>query len=220
MKHPLKTFTAGLMLCILSTAAHATDTAECELLLVQVLQVEGAEAEAQIASYRPATKFIKSVQDDIPGHITQVEGQDIRAIMCTRNEVIPTQSDYTVMSTGIPFILSQDFDSPDTDSLTMYWKDGKIEHVYKGYPLSEEAQAILDTRLTEFSDRGLSASAHEAADVAAKIKEKTKLRDEKARMQDTSAAPAEEEADVISTSSSPRTLSGTPPIQTEIEIVE
>ena len=59
------------------------------------------------------------------------------------------------MATGVPFVLSQDFDSTDTDSLTVFWKDGAFDYVYKGYPLSDEAQSLLEERLADFTARGL-----------------------------------------------------------------
>lgn len=155
MKTPIKIFTAVTLFCMAALPAQAADGSDCELLLMQIIPAEDGSGEAQIASYRPAKAFLTSLHDDIPGHMTQVDGLDIQAVMCRRNEIIPAHSDYAVMATGIPFILSQDFDSPDTDSLTLYWKDGKIEHVYKGYPLSDEAEAILETRLAGFSKRGI-----------------------------------------------------------------
>lgn len=217
MTQLLKTLTSGLALCALSTAAQAADMSECEVLLIQVVQAENENTEGQIAFYRPATDFLQSLEDDIPGHITQVDGQNIQALLCRRNDVIPAPSDYNVMSTGLPFILSQDFDSTISDSLTTYWKDGKIEHVYKGNPLSNDVEAILVTRLAEFSARGLSASALEAADVAAQIKAKIESRDQNPPVENTELAA--ETGDVISTNSRPRSLSDTF-IQTEIESLD
>ena len=225
MKHLLKTLAAGLTICALSNAAHAEDFSECEVLLVQIIQADDATGEAQIASYRPAENFLKSVQDDVPGHMTQIDGQNIQAIMCTRNEVIPTKSDYVVMSTGLPFILSQDFDSADTDSLTTYWKDGKIEHVYKGYPLSEEAQNILDTRLADFTKRGLSASARETAEIAAKIKAKNEITEKNELEQASALVPEVEDVIVTNTKTRDETVLDTQTetdtaMQTEIESEE
>lgn len=151
----IKPFIAAFGLCALSHAAQANDLSDCEVLLLQVIETDAKAGEAQIASYVPADAFLKSIRDDAPGHVTEIEGQKIRALMCRRNDVIPTASDYDIMATDIPFILSQDFDSSDTDSLTIFWKDGQFEHVYKGYPLSSEAQTLLDKRLTDFSNRGL-----------------------------------------------------------------
>ena len=224
MTHNLKALTSGLALCALLTAALsatalAADMSDCEVLLIQIVQAADEDAQAQIVSYRPAENFLKSIEDGVPGHMTQIDGQNIKALLCRRNDVIPAQSDYAVMSTGLPFILSQDFDSTVSDSLTTYWKDGKIEHVYKGNPLTEDTQAILDARLAEFSARGLSASAHEAADIAAKIKAKTDLNDQTPDVKDTTPA-AQVKDDVISTNSRSHIISDTHPIQTEIETLD
>ena len=215
MKHPLKTLAAGVAVLAISNAAHAADFSKCEVLLVQIIQADDATSEARIASYRPAENFLKSVQDDIPGHMTQIDGQNIQAILCSRNEVIPAESDYAVISAGIPFILSQDFDSTDTDSLTIYWKDGKIEHVYKGYPLSEEAQSILDTRLAAFSERGLSATAHETAEIAAKIKAKNELTKQQNLSKISTPTPEAEDIIVTNTGTRDKTRAHT---QIEIEV--
>lgn len=164
MKHLLKTGALGLVLCGAAQPAQADDMTACELLLVQVVDIEDKTREAQIATYHSAADFILSIQDDTPGHITHIDGVAIQALMCRRNDIIPANSDYAAISTGIPFILSQDFDSSDTDSLTLYWMDDKIEHVYKGYPLSNEADALLNARLEEFSQRGLNDWARQSAD--------------------------------------------------------
>lgn len=155
MRHLTKTLSISLALCAASHTAQAADMSACEILLVQVMPAENVETEAPSILFRSAENFVNSVQDSLIGHITQVDGHNIQALMCERNDIIPTSSDYPFVATGIPFVLSQDFDSTDTDSLTLFWKDDKVEHVYKGYPISEEAQAILDTRLAGFTKRGL-----------------------------------------------------------------
>lgn len=164
MKHLLKTATLTLAACAFSQSAFAGDTSDCELLIVQIIEHQNGEGQAQIPSYIPAEEFLTSLDDDAPGHLTEYAGHKIQAVMCRRNDVIPAHEDYIILSTGIPFILSQDFDSSDTDSLTMYWKDDAIQHVYKGYPLSEEAEAILETRLAGFSKRGLNKWAKKSAE--------------------------------------------------------
>jgi len=137
-------------------AAWADNVAHCEILLTEIVTEENSDVKTQIASYRPAVGFLASLYDDeTDQHMTHVDNYPIRAVLCRRNDVIPAESDYNIMATGIPFILSQDFDSPDTDSLTLYWKDGAFDYVYKGHPLSEDSQSALDTRLTDFSERGI-----------------------------------------------------------------
>ena len=133
------------------------DYADCEILLMEVIKDKDVNGQTQVATYRAATDFIGSVFDDKIDPILDISGSPIRAVLCQRNDVIPTEKDYAPMSTGVAFILSQDFDSTDTDSLTMFWKEDKFQHVYKGHPLSEDSQAILDTRLEDFSERGVMA---------------------------------------------------------------
>jgi len=178
MKHLLKTVTLTLAASAFSHSAFAEKPSDCELLIVQIIEHKNGEGQAQIPSYIPAEDFLSSLDDDTTGHMTEFAGHKIQAVMCRRNDVIPAHEDYAILSTGIPFILSQDFDSPDTDSLTMYWKNDAIQHVYKGYPLSEEAEAILETRLADFSKRGLNEAAQQAAEKA-KAQKQAKLAKEK-----------------------------------------
>ena len=206
MKPFSKILAALLPLTALAQMAQAAETADCQILITEPLEVKGAPGEAIVASYFPAKDFIASAKDDAPEHISALNGQKIRALMCTRNDVIPAESDYDFLATGIPFVLSQDFDSPDTDSLTLYWKDGQIEHVYKGHPLSDEAQGILDSRLAAFSQNGLNPWARELAaeaEVQAKLEaqaaaENAKMEEDKTQLSPASTA-IETDAEVINT---------------------
>lgn len=139
----------------LAPAAWADNVAHCEALIMQIVEDETGAGEAQIASYRPAVHFLASLYDEEDGHLDHMNGFPIRAIMCRRNSVLPAETDYPILATGLPFILSQDFDSSETDSLTMFWKDGVLDYVYKGHPLSDIDQALLDSRLADFSEQGL-----------------------------------------------------------------
>lgn len=150
--------TAAFML--LATPVSAEDAPregfeDCEILLMEVIADKDVNGRTQVATYLPAADFVKSVFDEKVDPILAIDDNPIVALLCQRNDVIPTEADYAPMSTGVAFILSQDFDSSDTDSLTVYWKDDAFQHVYKGYPLSDESQSILDARLSEFSDRGI-----------------------------------------------------------------
>lgn len=144
----------GLALAMSSTA-WADNVAHCEVLLVQNIEDPELGGTMQITAYHPAVSFIASVYDEDPEHKTQIEGHTIRALLCQRNDLIPAETDYPMMATGIPFVVSQDFDRTDTDSLTVFWKDGAFDYVYKGHPLSDEAQSDLEARLADFTARGL-----------------------------------------------------------------
>jgi len=145
MKRHFKSALFALALGATASNAYAAETSDCELLLVQIIQSHDGNGEAQVPSYVPAEEFMASLEDDKPGHMTEHLDHKIQAVMCRRNDILPRLEDYTILATGIPFILSQDFDSSDTDSLTLYWKDEAIQHIYKGYPLSEEAESVLET---------------------------------------------------------------------------
>jgi len=141
MRLNLKSLLLGIALGTMASNTYAAETPVCELLLVQIIQSPDGKGEAQVPSYIPAAEFLATLDDDKPGHMTDYLGHKIQAVMCRRDDIIPTKEDHAILATGIPFILSQDFDSTDTDSLTLYWKDETIQHVYKGYPLSEEAES-------------------------------------------------------------------------------
>ena len=152
----MKKLSLGLAAALIFTpAAWADNVAHCEILLLQTVAAENGAGEAQIATFTPAVTFLASLYDDEDGHIKTVNHLPIQAVLCRRNVIIPAPSDYNILATGIPFVLSQDFDSSETDSLTVYWKDGAFDYVYKGRPLTDEEQGLLDTRLAEFSARGL-----------------------------------------------------------------
>lgn len=145
----------GCVALAIAAPAAADNVAHCEVLVMEVIKDKDVNGQAEVATFAPAVNFIKSVYDEEDGHITHIGKLPIRALMCRRNDVLPAETDYALMATGIPFVLSQDFDSSDTDSLTIYWKDGAFKHIYKGYPLSDEAQSDLDARLANFSERGI-----------------------------------------------------------------
>lgn len=145
----------GLALALgFAQTASADNVALCEALTIKAIPADNAQGEAQLATYHPAVNFFISLYDEQAGHLTEIKGLPIRAIMCRRNDVIPSETDYEILATGVPFVLSQNFDSPDSDSLTIYWKEDVLDYVHKGQPLSDEAQARLDSRLAEFTALG------------------------------------------------------------------
>ena len=105
----------------LASAAWADNVADCEVLLVQNIENPDSGGTVQITAYHPAVSFIASVYDADPEHQTQIDGHNIQALLCRRNDLIPAETDYPMMATGVPFVLSQDFDRSDTDSLTVFW---------------------------------------------------------------------------------------------------
>ncbi|WP_427454351.1 hypothetical protein [Litorimonas sp. WD9-15] len=141
--------------------------ADCEVLMMRFVADEAGNGGMQVSTYGPAEDYIASVYDDEDGHLKKLMGDPIRALLCERDDVIPVETDYALMATGIPFILSQDFDDTETDSLTIYWRHDHFDYVYKGYPLSEDTEGLLKDRLADFAgrDHGLNVKKKKGPDV-------------------------------------------------------
>lgn len=141
-------------ICLLSpAAAWAADYDSCELVIMQFIPDEDGGG-ADIASFRPAEEFLASVRDISQEPMLTIGDHPIRAIMCVRNDLVPTEDDYPVLATGVMMALSQDFDSSDSDSLTVVYQDGAFRHTYSSaYPMSDEFKQAIETRLADFSAR-------------------------------------------------------------------
>lgn len=105
------------------------------------------EPRPMIATFLPADKFVFSVFDNEPGHLSEVDGAPIRALMCTRTNVLPTEFDEKIIRTNISLHLSQNFDSPDSALLSIRTKDGKYDYEYAGPDLSAEDKTSLKSYL-------------------------------------------------------------------------
>lgn len=132
--------------CLISAfalPASADNIAACEVILMETVQEDGKDTDAQMASFRPAVDFLSSVYDDEDGYMTEIDGYKIRGVMCERPDVIPTLRDFPILATGLPFSLSQNFDSSESSLMTVYYKDDRFRHAYKGGPLPENKIAEL-----------------------------------------------------------------------------
>lgn len=130
-------------------SAYADNIAKCEIVLLESVGEDGGSA--QVASFRPAGEFISSVYDGEEGHLTESDGHKIRAVMCERSDVIPTLRDFPLLATGIPFSISENFDSSDSRLMTFYYKAGEFKHKYKGPDLMAEDQTKLDEILDVYN---------------------------------------------------------------------
>lgn len=125
----------------------------CEVLTMRYIPDEAGQGGMDLTTYAPAQDYINSVYDDDAGHISTIRGDRIRALLCERDDVLPVDADYPLLTTGVPFILSQDFDDTETDSLTIFWRKTYFDYVYKGHPLSLETETLLKSRLEAYSNR-------------------------------------------------------------------
>ena len=143
-----------------SIAATADDNiAACEVVVQQPVvssdEVKETDTEAtpMIATFIPAEDFVYSVFDGEDGHLTEVDGHPIQALMCKRRYLIPTEFDLRLIETKIPLYLSQNFDSADSDLMALYFKDDKFQYQYSGSDLNEDSQEILDVRMKALNSK-------------------------------------------------------------------
>lgn len=144
---------AALLASAIPCLAQAGNVAECEVVIMTNVEDESGGS-MQIASFRPAGDFLLGVYDDEVELTRHIEDEPIRALMCVRNDLLPDEDDYKILATGVPFAVSQDFDSNESDSLTIFFQDGEFRYKYaSAQPMPEAMQDILDARLADFTSR-------------------------------------------------------------------
>ena len=110
----------------------------CEIVLV-----EPVAKGASLASYRPEDSFIESLYDEEEGFQESVGSLKIRAVMCTRENVIPRLRDFPIIASGVQFSLSNDFDSSDSQFMTVFYKAKEFQNKFSGPALSDGEQVAL-----------------------------------------------------------------------------
>ena len=121
---------AALFLSI-PTSAFADNIAACEVVLMEKIDQEDSEGVTEIASFRPAADFIASAYDKETEILREIDGLPIRAVMCKRRSIVPSDSDFPIVATGTPFMISQNFDSSETGLTTIFFKNGEFHVTYK-----------------------------------------------------------------------------------------
>ena len=144
---------AASFLALSAMPALADNIANCEVVLMERIEQEGLEGAAEVASFRPAGDFLASVYSDDEGSevLREIDGLPIRAVMCERQSLVPSLRDFPIAATGIPFMISQHFDSTETGLTTIFFKDGEFQHSYKGPELDADIQAELNDRIEVYN---------------------------------------------------------------------
>ncbi len=117
----------------------------CEIAL---MPEGGTTSDGQFAD---ASIFLESVYDDEEGHLETSFDIPIRAVMCQREDLIPTMRDLPILQTGLPLSLSQDFDSTTSGLLTLYDAGADFKAEYSGPDLSPEDEDKLRSTLEIFN---------------------------------------------------------------------
>lgn len=159
------------LFALLPSAAFAGNIAKCEVVLLETIEDESGRGGAQVASYRPAGEFMESVYDKDVETLYKIDDLSIQAVMCQRTDIIPSETDGKIIATGIPFFLSQSFESQDTDLVSFFFKDGEFRYSYKGPGLSDETQNLLDARIVSLNEMEHDLDEKEAALMAIKSEE-------------------------------------------------
>lgn len=144
-----------LLLAMLMTpsAVFASGLDRCEIVVMEEI-VDEDGGRLTTASYRSAEPFLAGVfEPNVPITLND-DGDLIRGLLCERNDLVPTERDYAVLSTGIPLSLSQDFDSAGSDILTIFYDGNAFVHKYTSdYPMSGEFETAVVSTLSDFSAR-------------------------------------------------------------------
>jgi len=120
--------------------------ANCEIVLMP------NDGQIEDGQFVDAGAFIESVYDgNDDGHMLMFGDLPIRAVMCTRENLVPTMRDLPLLKTGLPLSLSQDFDSSTSGLLTLYDAGADFKAEYSGPPLSPEDEKRLRDTLEIFN---------------------------------------------------------------------
>lgn len=134
-----------LCLCVSAPVFADDNIANCEILVQAPIDTAVAD-KAQTATFLPAGDFIFSVFGSGP-HMTEIKGKPIRAVLCTRTSVVPSEFDLRIIRTDIPFYLSPDFDSKDSAFLGVDKTEDGYIYTYAGPDLSVGDVYLLDLRM-------------------------------------------------------------------------
>lgn len=149
----MKPLLIGLIAATLPASVLANVHDTCEIVIVkEVVDADGGRM--TVAAYKPASDFIKGAKKNAKTVTLSDEGNPIRGVICTRNDLVPVDADYSILATGVPLSLSQDFDSADSDILTVYFDNGAFTYRYTSdYPMSSEFEDTLNATLSDFTGR-------------------------------------------------------------------
>ncbi len=186
------------LLLSISAPAFADNIAGCEVVLMEKIKQEDNEGVTEIASFRPAADFIASAYDDEVEVLREIDGLPIRALMCKRKSIIPSEADFPIVATGTPFMISQNFDSTETGLTTIFFKDGEFRSNYTGPALSKENEAQIKTRLDDFNARPHDLIEKEKAMLEKSTDEVLPEDDTAPESDDKDEAPAKESMEAIS----------------------
>lgn len=127
-------------------SASAGNIADCEVVIMAQIE-EGAAA---VASFRDATDVIASIYDPERPTVAVIDGHPIRGLLCTRKNPVPDAEDLPLIGSGIPLVISANFDSPDAPTVTIALNEAREAVAMMAVGLSDAQQDKLDALLESY----------------------------------------------------------------------
>ena len=141
----MKIIAPAAFITLLSAApALAGNVANCEVLVMR----EVGDKQGVAATFSDGADVVASMLDPDRPTIAAIDGAPIQALMCTRRNPVPDDEDTPLIASGIPFILSTDFNSQDAPLVTVALDEDRQAIVRIAVGLS----AGQETSLAEFID--------------------------------------------------------------------
>ena len=141
----IRKLTVGAIL-LAALPALAGNIADCEVVVMDA--VEGEATSGVAAAFLDAGEVISSMLDPERPTLAVIDGRPVQALMCTRRNPVPDAEDVPLIASGIPFILSSDFDSDSAPVVTLALDEERRAVARMAVGLS----APQETALADFLD--------------------------------------------------------------------
>ena len=135
---------AAFVALLSAVPAWAGNVANCEVLVMR----EVGDTQGVAAAFSDGAEVVASMLDPDRPTIAAIDNAPIQALMCTRRNPVPDAEDAPLIASGIPFILSTDFNSQDAPLVTVALDADRQAIVRIAVGLS----AGQETALAEFID--------------------------------------------------------------------
>ena len=106
------------------------------------------------AAFSAGADVVASMLDPERPTIAAIDDAPIQALMCTRRDPVPDAEDAPLVASGIPFILSTDFDSADAPLVTLGLDGDRRAVVRIAVGLSPAQETALEKFITEYEPVG------------------------------------------------------------------
>ena len=136
----IRKLTVGAIL-LAALPAFAGNIANCEVVVMDA--VEGEATSGVAVAFLDAGEVIGSMLDPERPTLAVIDGRPVQALMCTRRNPVPDAEDVPLIASGIPFILSSNFDSDSAPVVTLALDEERRAVARMAVGLSATQEAAL-----------------------------------------------------------------------------